>query len=462
VLHRALVGFLSLVTRVFFRRVEVSGAENVVDGPVIFVGNHPNSLLDPVLVITTCRRTVRFAAKEVLFKGPLRPFLAALGAVPIKRRQDSVKGAKEDEPVVGAPERVDNSEAFAALEAVLAEGGAFGIFPEGISHTRPELAPLKTGAARIAIGAKQRGIDVKIVPVGLHYRRRDRMRSRVLVTYGKPIDVDSGDARELTAKIGLALRALTINVSDFETLRVLECARQLYQPANVDITLAQQAELMRRFIEHWERLKDDPEVRAMFGDVAAYQLSLRALGLGDKDLRAGDPTSFLARLDHVVRHALYLVILLPAAVPGFVIHAPVLAAAVAAAENLTSRGDVRATIKVVAATALTIVAYAVVGAFVAMNAGAATALTTIAALAVSGYATIRVLEKQGEARHAFATLLALFHLDDEIARLAAERERLRARVLELVDKHLGPGVPRIIDRAAHDDVKAWLDAEDAD
>ena len=34
--------------------------------------------------------------------------------------------------------------------------------------------------------------------------------------------------------------------------------------------------------------------------------------------------------------------------------------------------------------------------------------------------------------------------------------RERARLLELVDKHLGPEVPRIIERSAHDDVKARL------
>lgn len=476
VLYGALVGFLRLVTRIFFRSVEVSGLENIPDGPVIFVGNHPNSLLDPVMVTTTCRRPVRFAAKEVLFQGPLRPFLWVMGSVPIRRRQDQVEGAKEDGPVVGAPERVDNSAAFDALLDVLAEGQAFGIFPEGISHTRPELAPLKTGAARIALLAAERGIPVKIVPVGLSYRRRDRMRSRVLVQFGEPLVVEEEHlekakadpvraARELTAEIGLALRAQTINTPDFETLRVLEGVRKLYRPEGVTLTLAQQAEILRRFIEHWERLQSDPEIAAFYRDVGAYQLQLRALGLTDKDLR-GDPTSWLARIDHVVRHLLFTLILIPAAIPGVVIHLPVLVVAVWSGETLTSRGDVRATIKMGVATLLTLVAYAAVGLLVLWRVGVPDGLvaagTTLGALLLSGYATIRVLEKQSEVRRALSTFVALFHLDREIERLAAERERLRARLLELVDKHLGPEVPRIIDRSAHDDVKSWLDAEDAD
>ena len=67
--YRILAWFLRMVTRVFFRQVEVVGLENIPAGPVIFAGNHPNSLIDPILIITTCRRKVHFAAKDTLFKG---------------------------------------------------------------------------------------------------------------------------------------------------------------------------------------------------------------------------------------------------------------------------------------------------------------------------------------------------------------------------------------------------------
>lgn len=476
-LSSLLIAFLRVVTRVFFRSVEVSGRDNIPEGPAIFVGNHPNSLLDPVLVTTTCHRAVRFAAKEVLFKNPvLRPILWLLGSVPIRRRQDQVEGAREDAALPSdAPARVDNSDAFTSLLAVLEEGGAFGIFPEGISHTRPELAPLKTGAARLALEAAARGIPVKIVPVGLHYRRRDRMRSRVLVQYGAPLTLDDEAvaawradpqraAKRLTAGIGLALRAQTINATDFETLRVLEGVRRLYQPRHLNLTLAQQSEILRRLIDGWERLQHDAEVRTFYQAVDAYLLQLRALGLADQELR-GDPP-LLARLEHLARHVAFLLVLVPAAIPGILVHLPVLVTAVAAGEGLTDRGDVRATIKVCAATLLTFGAYlAVAGAVLWQDPsldGAARAATTLLLLLLSGYATIRVLERQGELRRGLTTFLALLHLDEELARLAAERDRLRARLLDLVDQHLGPEVPRIIDRQEHDDVKAWLDAEDLD
>lgn len=294
--------------------------------------------------------------------------------------------------------------------------------------------------------------------------------------YGQPVVVDDAliakaatdaqtAARELTASIGMALRAQTINTADFDTLRVLESVRRLYRPEGVTLTLAQQAELMRRFIEHWERLQTVPEIKQFYSDVESYQLSLRALGLSDKDLR-GDPLSFFARIEHVVRHVLFALVLVPAAIPGIVVHLPVLIMAVWAGETLTSRGDVRATVKMCAATLLTLLSYAAVAGLVLWRVpppdGVMAAVSTLGALVLSGYATIRVLERQGELRRGLKTFVALLHLDQEIARLAAERERLRSRLLELIDTHFGPEVPRIIDRGAHDDVKAWLDAEDAD
>ena len=474
-----LIAFLRLVTRVFFRAVEVSGREHVpLTGPVIFVGNHPNSLLDPVMVLTTCGRRVRFAAKDVLFRGPLRPFLDVLGCVPVKRRQDQVKGASEDGPSEGSPARVDNAAAFDALLDVLRRGEAFGIFPEGISHTRPELAPLKTGAARIALLAAAQGVPVQIVPVGLHYRRRERMRSRVLVQFGAPIvvsaganlddagkrgDVDAGAARALTSTIETALRAQTINTPDFDTLRVLEGVRRLYRPDHIELSLAEQTELLRRFIDSWERLQDDAEVASLYRDVQTYQHTLRALGLADDDLRAGG-TSRLVRAERLLAHAFFLLVDVPLAVPGVVLHAPVIVTAILAGAALTTRGDVRATIKMVVATALTFVAYVVLGggAFAARGGGVAggvAAAAVVVGLLLSGDATIRVLHRQAELRRGFSTFVALFHLDREIERLAAERERLRARLLAVVDKHAG-SVARIIEHDEHGD-EPWLDDDDA-
>ncbi len=474
-LYDVLVSFLRLVTRVFFRSIEVSGLENVPkEGAVVLVGNHPNSLLDPVLISTTCRRRVHFAAKEPLFHGPLRPFLWIAGSVPVKRRQDQVEGAAEDAAVAGAPTRVDNSAAFDALTAVLKQGEAFGIFPEGISHTRPELAPLKSGAARIVLSA---GCPVQIVPCGLSYRQRDRMRSRVLVQFGSPITVGGPDdpwpkaaetdplaaSKGLTASIAIALRAQTINAADFDTLRVLEACRRLYRPPGVELTLAEQAELMRRFIDGWERLHDDDDVKGLYRDVAGYLQELRALSISDGELRGA--LSWWEKALRLVDHILFLAVLVPLALPGVVIHLPVLAAAVVASRTLTTRGDVRATIQMVAVTSLTFVAYGLAAglayaAATTWEGGVLAATSTLGLLLLSGAATLRVLDGQGQIRRGLRTFLTLLHFDRELIALRARRDALRARLLAVVDKHLGD-LERIIPEALHDDAAPWLDDDDA-
>ena len=97
--YRFLRWLLRAAMRVFFRQIEVVGLEHVPeDGPVIFAGNHPNSLIDPILIITTCGRKVHFAAKDTLFRGRvLRALLRGLGAVPLKRREDHAGGAADNE-----------------------------------------------------------------------------------------------------------------------------------------------------------------------------------------------------------------------------------------------------------------------------------------------------------------------------------------------------------------------------
>lgn len=445
-IYWTVAAFLRLVTRIFFRTVEVVGLDHVPrKGPVVFVGNHPNSLVDPVMILSTTPRMVSLAARDGLFKMPhLIPLLWAMRAVPIKRRQDQAEGTKA----------VDNSEAFAALHRVLAAGGAFGIFPEGVTYTDSELQPLRTGAARIALSAVAETIPVVLVPVGLSYRRRDHFRGRVLVQYGRPIALtdwvkergEAGTPKALTADIELALRALTINASDFDTLRVLDGVRRLYVPEDRDLGLSEEAEVTRRLVSHWEEKKDVPEVKQLYVDVESYLGLLEAMGLSDWDLKK--PISQLGWALRVLRHLVLLGVTLPLAVPGLVLHAPVLFAATRAGELLISRDDVKATYRMMVATGLVLFTYAAVGVALVVSqpdvSGAIRALSTVAFLAISGFATIRVLERQYVIRHGLRVLTHILALKDRLGTLRAERDRLRRRIVELAGIHTDPSLDRIV------------------
>ena len=427
--------FLRLVVRIFFRRIEVVGRELIPPtGPLILVGNHPNSLVDPLLIGTTCGRRLRFVAKDTLFEGPVAGrILSALGGVPIRRRTDHPEGPLANQP------------SFSSLESVLGAGGAFAIFPEGISHSHPEIQPLRTGTARIAIDAARTGREVAIVPCGLSYFRRNRMRSRVLVRFGAPIRVppettappgsDADTVRTLTRRIEEALREVTINAPDFETLRTLEDLRRLVTGPESRLELSERTEATRRVIDRFARRQEHPEVEALYGDVARYRFHLDALGIEDGALDGRPSRSTWAI--RVVRHLFLVLVLAPLALPGSLIHAPVLALAVLAGEQLNRHDDVVAATKLFAATAGVLAAYGAIGLGILVAlpfpASLGWATWTLGFLALSGWATIRVLERQSILRRALRILLSLARFPDQLADLRRQRSSLRARALALLE-----------------------------
>ena len=148
--------------RLFFRRIEVKGRKEVPTlGAVIFAANHPNMLMDALVLATTQPRTLSFLAKATLFHSPwLGRFLAATGVLPVYRRSDS-------------PDETDkNVLTFGACFELLETGGAIALFPEGVSHGRQAVLPLKTGCSRIALECEARNgfnLGIAIIPVGLYY-----------------------------------------------------------------------------------------------------------------------------------------------------------------------------------------------------------------------------------------------------------------------------------------------------
>ncbi len=416
--YRILAWFLRIVTRVFFRQIEVVGLEHVPpEGPVLFAGNHPNSLIDPILIITTCGRKVHFAAKDTLFKGRLmRAALRGLGAVPIKRRDDH--GGQ-----------VDNDAAFTAMFDVLAAGGAIGIFPEGLSHDEAHLSRLKTGAARLAVGGAQRaGRPISIVPCGLTFIHPKRFRSRVLVQFGPPIEVSSGDAREITDTIDAALRRLTINAPDWDTVRALDVVRRLYQPQ--EISIEDRVELARRFNTYYAAVADDPRVVALMPKVRAYQDRLDELGITDRELaRDLSKLEVTARL---IRHLVLVAFWLPLTAPGAPLHLPPLAFARLAGARLTPRKDVIATTKLMIGMLLVVVAYGATISILWWRWGFAWALAATIVLPLSGWATLRVLDRLRLVRRGLGVLSRRVWFRREVRALRREREQLVAEVIAVV------------------------------
>lgn len=221
-LYALLRSVAGVALRWFYRRIDVEGLERLPEhAPLLLVVNHPNALVDALLVGWSIPRRVTLTAKATLFENKaLARFLAWLGVVPLVRASD-VRGAS-DGGAAADPGR--NARAFGALRAVLGRGGAIVIFPEGITHDNPSLAPLRTGAARIALDARDEAHihDLHIVPIGLTFERKDAPRTRVVVQIGHPIPLDEWQADADSAVIALTheiesrLRAVTLNYASVD------------------------------------------------------------------------------------------------------------------------------------------------------------------------------------------------------------------------------------------------------
>jgi glycerol-3-phosphate O-acyltransferase/dihydroxyacetone phosphate acyltransferase len=292
--------------RLYYPERRVEHAERLpASGPVIFVLNHPNGLLDPLVLAVTVGRPVRFLAKSTLFGNPLgRLAMRAFGCVPVYRAQDG-----------GMPDRAAANEAtFARCRALLGQGEALALFPEGVSHSDPQLKPLKTGAARIALSAeRERGgtLGLQVVPVGLAYEAKTIFRSRVLLVVGEPIRVadrlapagdEHAEADRLTDEIRTALDEVVLQAESRDLLEGV--ARVAAWTAASPPDLGEQNRRAHELLDAYHTLsarapeRVEPIVRA----ARDYARVLRRLGVRDpwalelEPVRPGVALSALARL----------------------------------------------------------------------------------------------------------------------------------------------------------------------
>ena len=268
----------------FHRSVDVAWRNRVpTDRPVLIVANHGNGFVDPTVVAAVLGRLPRFLAKAALWKVVVaRPLLGIAGVLPVYRSGDG--------DAVG-----NNASVFDACHRELARGATVAIFPEGTTGDRPGLDRVKSGAARIALGALPTSPDLVIVPIGMAFESTIETRSRVAVMFGEPIDVGDfvgdglgadgeptrADARALTDQITESLQAVSPDFADVEEREILRAAGAIEcRDRSRHSTFADHEIIARRIAG-----ADDTARRSVIDAYREFATRLHLIGIRDDQLR---------------------------------------------------------------------------------------------------------------------------------------------------------------------------------
>ncbi|ORY99926.1 hypothetical protein BCR43DRAFT_434269 [Syncephalastrum racemosum] len=351
----------NLLLFLFFREVRPRGAHKIPKtGAVIFVvAPHANQFVDPIIVMRECQRQVSFliAEKSMHQKG-IGFFARLIHAIPIVRAQDrAVKGQgtvtitsegqvhgtdtaftqqlqpgdsimvgktatykikqihsdsllevaiRDDTPAVENTQykcmpHIDQDAVYRHVHDELYNGRCITIFPEGGSHDRAEMLPLKAGVTLMALGAmaKYPSLDVKIVPCAKR------------AACGKLLDRIYGE-----------LKSVTINAGSYETLMLVQAARRLYHQ-NYKLHISQVVDLNRRFLIGYNLFKNEPKVIDLQQRVLAYNQLLKYHGIRDHQVAKTD-LGGKHTLQLLWRRLCLIVVLSLLAFPGAILNLPVI------------------------------------------------------------------------------------------------------------------------------------------
>ncbi len=287
----------------FFRAVDVRHPERVpARGPVLLCINHPNNLIDSLLVGAVVPRPVHYLATATLFRRPpLARFLRRCGVIPVYRRQD-------DPAQTGR-----NVEMFDAVLATLRAGGVVAIYPEGTTHAEPRVQRIRTGAARIALAytagreAGAAGDPLAVIPVGLSFEARKSFRSRVLVAFGPPLPVaphlaayrqaPAEAVEALTTRLQWAIEAQVVHADRIDDAELVRAVEELYagdlvaglrrerglRPREIDPLRLARA--IGEAVAHF-RVQDPARVERIWRRIQGYRALLAAYDVRDQAVRA--------------------------------------------------------------------------------------------------------------------------------------------------------------------------------
>ena len=234
--------------------------------------------------------------------------------------------------------KVDQSLVYHKVFEHLAHNNCIGIFPEGGSHDRTDLLPLKAGVAIMALGCldKHPQSRVKIVPCGMNYFHAHKFRSRAVVEFGDPIeigpelvemyrnpDTNREAVKTLLDEITRGLKSVTVTCRDYETLMIVQAMRRLYSTQfQRQLPLSLIVDMNRRIVKGFESHRDEPEVKQLGQDILRYNEHLKYYNVPDHCVSSAR-VDFMTNLCLLVYRCVFITVALALALPGILMFSPI-------------------------------------------------------------------------------------------------------------------------------------------
>jgi len=302
---------------------------------------------------------------------------------------------------------------------------------------------MKTGAARIALGAVSVGegekIDLRIVPVGLYYTNKTTFRSEVVLHFGEsfsvaPVGLDEDgqpprDAvKDLTTKIEEALKEVTLNAETEAELHTAAIAEQIFTAASEeDLNLGDKLEFRKRYVEVDTQNDIDDGLKDRLHE---FDEKLSSVGLEPNHLSLANlPRGF------VIRQALFqtwvLVMFLPLSIFGTILHFPAYQLCKLAAHLFSRHGadDVASTVKVLAGMVFFPLTWLITAAILYFLSGSwLLAAASLPFSFVAGYITLYSWEEATEMSGWARAIWQFLVQKEKFLRLFVERRELQKQL----------------------------------
>lgn len=301
-LYTILKTLMKITRSIFFRSITIRNKELIPSqGPLLVLANHPSTFMDPIVIATILDRKVFFLAKGELFKSSFAKWLLPkFNMIPVYRKQDDPTQMNK------------NDDTFKKCFEHLEKGGAILMFPEGVSITERKLKPIKTGAARIVLGAEARNnfeLGVQIINIGLNYENPHKFNRHLFININKPLkakeykEIYSKDtfkaAELLSEEIRKQLEKLVIAIEDKKTDELVNDIETLYKYSiSKEIGIENEDKskeflITKGIIEtvNYYKVLQPARVEAMRKRIKDYFTNLSRLGLSDSDLHTNEKSN---------------------------------------------------------------------------------------------------------------------------------------------------------------------------